>query len=352
MELRKIPKSNIVLPDDPLRKEMDEEFLEDLTKSIDDLGLLHPISVRPVRGGKFEVIYGGQRLASHPDEEIEVLITDLHKVKIRRKENLKIEEVAELQSIAENYMRKDISGPDLEKRIHAYHEKGWNQEKIADLTGISQSHICDLIEAWTVRQTLLGQKIDIDNVMRLPILTINKTKGLEPDERIRILKRAIEGKETSREVAKITAVIKKAEDYPEIKAEIIAGTIDPDIATRALEAAVGMAVDEDAMRTLIAEVQLIREYEAERMEAIIKGETTPTVVKMEMSEDEKRYSGFSRVWEDLKRYTHYEIRQIENPDIREKTIGVLVSMRDYCEEMLEKLGRFAVKISSDKYLKP
>lgn len=51
----------IIVPDDHPRRFIDEEELEDLTKSVEEIGQTVPACVRPVKGGKFELVFGQRR---------------------------------------------------------------------------------------------------------------------------------------------------------------------------------------------------------------------------------------------------------------------------------------------------
>ncbi|QNK59031.1 ParB/RepB/Spo0J family partition protein [Paenibacillus sp. PAMC21692] len=61
MDIIEIPLSLIEEDKDQPRYQFDEEALEELMKSIEELGLLSPIKVRTMEGGRYRIIYGNRR---------------------------------------------------------------------------------------------------------------------------------------------------------------------------------------------------------------------------------------------------------------------------------------------------
>lgn len=63
LKVREIPIDSIIDPEFAIRTRADEEQLHQLANSIRDIGLVHPLLVRP-RGDKFEVVAGHRRLVA------------------------------------------------------------------------------------------------------------------------------------------------------------------------------------------------------------------------------------------------------------------------------------------------
>src|SRR5665647_3706733 len=61
MNIIEIPTHMIDEDTDQPRYQFDEESLEELMKSIGELGLLSPIKVRTTKGGRYKIIYGNRR---------------------------------------------------------------------------------------------------------------------------------------------------------------------------------------------------------------------------------------------------------------------------------------------------
>ncbi|MDQ6419979.1 ParB/RepB/Spo0J family partition protein [Paenibacillus sp. LHD-117] len=61
MDIIQLPLSAIEEDKDQPRYQFDEEALQELIKSIEELGLLSPIKVRTIEGGRYRIIYGNRR---------------------------------------------------------------------------------------------------------------------------------------------------------------------------------------------------------------------------------------------------------------------------------------------------
>jgi len=82
------------------RRKFDEQEIKELAESIDEVGLLQPITVRKVENLKFELIAGERRLRAHEilkKSTIEAIIIDANN------------EEASLLTLAENLKRQDLT---------------------------------------------------------------------------------------------------------------------------------------------------------------------------------------------------------------------------------------------------
>lgn len=104
------------LLDEPVaahRINVDEQQLGELADSIRDVGLLNPIIVRPVEGGRFEIIAGHRRFMAHRmlgREEIMCIVRDA------------TEDEAEQGRFAENLQREQLSPMEEAVAINRYIE--------------------------------------------------------------------------------------------------------------------------------------------------------------------------------------------------------------------------------------
>lgn len=106
-----------------IREEINQEFLEQLTQSLLDDGQWHPVIVRPIEGGRYELISGHYRLQGSKKAgltEIEATVRDLS------------DEEADLLSLKTNMLRQEMTpreqGRVLRKMMESY---GWSQSEIA-----------------------------------------------------------------------------------------------------------------------------------------------------------------------------------------------------------------------------
>lgn len=106
-----------------IREEIDQEFLEQLTQSLLDDGQWHPIIVRPIEGGKYQLISGHYRLQASKKaglSEIEANVRDLS------------DEEADLLSLKTNMLRHGMTAREEGRVLSEIMERyKWNQSEIA-----------------------------------------------------------------------------------------------------------------------------------------------------------------------------------------------------------------------------
>ena len=110
-EIREIPLTEIDLPTNAQRTETDDEAMERLCDSIEVNGLLQPVGVTPLAGGRYRLLWGSRRRAAH---EIMGKISILAKI-------VKAEAQEEDDMImAENYHREELNPLDEANFIQRY----------------------------------------------------------------------------------------------------------------------------------------------------------------------------------------------------------------------------------------
>jgi ParB family transcriptional regulator, chromosome partitioning protein len=119
------------------RKHFDEGDLNDLSNSIRTHGVLQPILVRPIPGGRYEIVAGerrwraAQRAGLHT---IPAVIRELNEV-----------EVLEI-AIVENVQRTDLNPIEEAQGFQALIDRfGRTQEEIAEAVGKSRPHIANML---------------------------------------------------------------------------------------------------------------------------------------------------------------------------------------------------------------
>jgi len=123
------------LPGNP-RKHFDEDALDELAASIATRGVIQPVIVRPIEGGRYQLVAGERRWRAAQKarlHELPALVRDLDE-----------REVMAL-ALIENLQREDLN-PVEEAR--AYHrlaeEEGMTQAEIARMVEKSRSHVANL----------------------------------------------------------------------------------------------------------------------------------------------------------------------------------------------------------------
>lgn len=119
------------------RKHFDETDLSELASSIKTHGVLQPILVRPIAGGRFEIVAGerrwraAQRAGLHA---IPAVVRDLNEL-----------EVVEI-AIVENVQRTDLNPIEEAQGFQALIDRfGRTQEDIAEAVGKSRPHIANML---------------------------------------------------------------------------------------------------------------------------------------------------------------------------------------------------------------
>ncbi len=123
-------------PEQP-RRQFDEQALEDLAASIAERGVIQPVIVRPLAGGRFQLVAGERRWRAAQKAQLHVipaLIRDLAE-----------RDVAAL-ALIENIQREDLN-PVEEARAYKRlaQLEGLPHQEIGKLVGKSRSHVANFI---------------------------------------------------------------------------------------------------------------------------------------------------------------------------------------------------------------
>ena len=128
------------------RTRMDEASLAELAESIKAQGLVQPILVRPVDGGRFEIIAGerrwraAQRAGLHEVPVVIVEATDAEALQL---------------AIIENVQRADLNPLEEAEGYRALMEEfGNSQDEIAKIIGKSRSHVANTLRLLKLPETI------------------------------------------------------------------------------------------------------------------------------------------------------------------------------------------------------
>ncbi len=200
------------------RKHFDEGELNELANSIRAHGVLQPILVRPIPGGKFEIVAGerrwraAQRAGLHA---IPAVVRELNEV-----------EVLEI-AIVENVQRTDLNPIEEAQGFQALMDRfGRTQQDIADSVGKSRPHIANMLR-------LLALPDDLQEMVRDGRLSSGHARAIltAPDPR-RLAQRAIREGLNVREIERLAQQAKDEKHGPRVSSAA-AETKSAD--TRALE---------------------------------------------------------------------------------------------------------------------
>jgi ParB family chromosome partitioning protein len=133
-------------PDQP-RRRFDEAALDELAQSIATRGVIQPVIVRPLAGGRYQLVAGERRWRAAQRAQV-------HEIPALIRELAETEVIA--LALIENIQREDLS-PVEEARAYQRlaDQQGMTQAEIAKLVEKSRSHVANLQRLLTLPDTVL-----------------------------------------------------------------------------------------------------------------------------------------------------------------------------------------------------
>lgn len=174
-------------PEHEQRTQISEEKLDSLCASIKKIGLIHTISLKPVSGGRYEVVEGHRRYLAHTRLELPV-------IPARIVEGNELDH--EIRKMHENAEREDISALDEARFISRLKNRmKMSQTKIAEAMGKSEAYVSqrlailqtpevikqaldDGVISFSVARELAGID-DLEELARLVVMAANN--GITPN---------------------------------------------------------------------------------------------------------------------------------------------------------------------------
>lgn len=123
-DLRELALSDIVANPDQPRRVFDEQALEEITQSIKEHGVIQPIVVTPIHGGKYEIVAGERRFRGAGRAGLENIpaiirtLSDQHKLEISLIENLQRRDLNVLETATAYLKLRDQFNLSLEEIGH------------------------------------------------------------------------------------------------------------------------------------------------------------------------------------------------------------------------------------------
>ncbi|MCE9639079.1 MAG: ParB/RepB/Spo0J family partition protein [Betaproteobacteria bacterium] len=179
------------------RSHMDEAALKELADSIKAQGIIQPILVRPVSGGRYEIIAGERRWRA-------ARIAGLNAVPALVREVP--DNTALAMALIENIQREDLNPLEQANGIQRLvAEFGMTHDKAAEMVGRSRSAVTNLLRllglAEPVRDLLQQGKLDMGHARALLALT-----GMQQIETARLIaERGMSVRETEKLVGKLVS---------------------------------------------------------------------------------------------------------------------------------------------------
>ncbi|MCW1382247.1 ParB/RepB/Spo0J family partition protein [Novosphingobium sp. KCTC 2891] len=133
-------------PDQP-RRHFDEDALEELAKSIAARGVIQPVIVRPLGGGRYQLVAGERRWRASQRARVHEIPAIVRQLEER--------EVTAL-ALIENLQREDLNPVEEARAYQRLSENdGLTQQEIAQFVDKSRSHVANLMRLLSLPEEVL-----------------------------------------------------------------------------------------------------------------------------------------------------------------------------------------------------
>jgi len=201
--LVELPLESIVPDPDQPRKDFNEESLKELAESIRQHGILQPITVKPIEGGKYQIITGERRWRACIKARLPTIKAIIFEKEISEAEK------HELQ-LVENLHRDDLDSiEEAETYKRLIQEFGYTHEELAKRIGKSREYITNKLRLLklpdNVKKALQEGKITEGHARALISLSNDKqeeilgrvlSEGLSVRQTEKLIKHDIVSRET------------------------------------------------------------------------------------------------------------------------------------------------------------
>lgn len=151
-EIENVPVKNIRPNPYQPRKYFNQTAIEELASSIENYGILQPLSVRKIGESNYELIAGERRLRAAQLlnlETVPVIIVEI------------VDQDAAILALIENLQREDLNYiEEAQSYYHLINDHGLTQEEVAQKVGKSQSTIANKLRLLRLSDSVRKQVID------------------------------------------------------------------------------------------------------------------------------------------------------------------------------------------------
>ena len=203
-------------PNQP-RREFDSEALQELANSIRELGIIQPITLRKVEGGKYQIIAGERRWRASQLAGLTTIPAYIVTV-----EDEGVMEMA----LVENIQREDLNAIEIALAYqHLAEATGMTQAKISERVGKSRAAVTNYMRLLKlpaqVQMALKNHEIEMGHARAL--LAIDS-----PSQQIKLFKEIQQQQYSVRKVEELIQSLKNGEDVKTAKGKIAARTVLPE----------------------------------------------------------------------------------------------------------------------------
>ena len=215
--LNEIPLAQIEPNPDQPRREFDETAMQELAKSIQEIGIVSPITLRKVADDRYQIIAGERRWRASQRAGLTSI-----PAYIRTVEDENVMEMA----LVENIQREDLNAIEIALAYqHLSETTGMTQEKISERVGKSRTAVTNYLRLLKlpaqVQMALKEKEIDMGHARALLSLD-------SPSMQIKLFKETQKQGYSVRKVEEMVQMLKNGEDVQTAKRKIVAKTQLPE----------------------------------------------------------------------------------------------------------------------------
>lgn len=199
--ISEIPIQDIEANPNQPRREFDAEALQELAKSIQEIGIVQPITLRQMENGKYQIIAGERRWRASQ-------IAGLTQIPAYIR-TIKDENVMEM-ALVENIQREDLNAIEIALAYeHLMESSGMTQEKVSERVGKSRAAVANYVRLLKlpaqVQMALQNKEIDMGHARALLSLD-------SPSLQIKLFKDIVKNNYSVRKVEEIVKKFKEGDD--------------------------------------------------------------------------------------------------------------------------------------------
>jgi spoOJ protein len=219
--INEIPLEQIEANPNQPRREFDEEALQELANSINEIGIIQPITLRQVAENKFQIIAGERRWRASQLAGLQAIPAYIR--------TIKDESIMEL-ALVENIQREDLNAIEIALAYeHLLSAEGMTQERVSERVGKSRTAITNYLRLLKLpaQVQMALQKKEIDMGHARALLAIDS-----PSLQIKLFREIQKHGYSVRKVEELAQKLKNGEDIQSGKKIIVTKTPMPEEVTR------------------------------------------------------------------------------------------------------------------------
>ena len=219
--INEIPLEQIEANPNQPRREFDEDALQELANSINEIGIIQPITLRQVEDNKFQIIAGERRWRASQLAGLQAIPAYIR--------TIKDESIMEL-ALVENIQREDLNAIEIALAYeHLLSAEGMTQERVSERVGKSRTAITNYLRLLKLpaQVQMALQKKEIDMGHARALLAIDS-----PSLQIKLFREIQKHGYSVRKVEELAQKLKNGEDIQSGKKTIATKAPIPEEVTR------------------------------------------------------------------------------------------------------------------------